>query len=203
MNYAALKAHFRSVLNRRDITDSLVTTFLEQAIARAQRTLRLPSMERLDLVTVGDTFDGIDIPSDMIELIAVYVDQRKLRQVGLGSFLELPQGAGTPAYYTRLTNKIMINPAPAEGTVIKILYYGEFEPLVSDTDETTLSAIAPDLIVYGALSYAADHFLDERKADFEARFAQAMAEIMAQAVDTDWGGGTMAISPAYQLDGDY
>ena len=42
--------------------------------------------------------------------------------------------------------------------------------MVANTDENDLAAVAPDLIIYGALGYAADYYLDERRDIFEAKF---------------------------------
>ena len=41
--------------------------------------------------------------------------------------------------------------------------------MTADTDENDLAAVAPDLIIYGGLTYAADFYLDERRDIFEAK----------------------------------
>ena len=46
MNKGNLRSHFKAVLNRSDITDALADTFIDQGIARIQRSLRIPSMEK-------------------------------------------------------------------------------------------------------------------------------------------------------------
>jgi hypothetical protein len=73
MNYGETKAQFLGLLKRRDITDSLAETFLQQAVSRIQRVLRIPPMEK----SVAVVYDGtiltngeIPIPSDYLRLIA-------------------------------------------------------------------------------------------------------------------------------------
>ena len=46
MNLGNLRSHFIALLNRSDITNSLADTFIDQSIARIQRQLRIPSMEK-------------------------------------------------------------------------------------------------------------------------------------------------------------
>lgn len=46
MNKGEIRAHFKALLNRSDITDALADTFIDQGITRIQRSLRVPSMEK-------------------------------------------------------------------------------------------------------------------------------------------------------------
>ena len=52
MNKGAIRTHFKELLNRSDITDSLADTFIDQSIARVERTLRIPSMEKTANYTI-------------------------------------------------------------------------------------------------------------------------------------------------------
>ena len=47
MNKGELRTHIKDVLNRTDVTDALVDTFIFQTLSRIQRLLRIPSMEKL------------------------------------------------------------------------------------------------------------------------------------------------------------
>ena len=64
-----------------------------------------------------------------------------------------------------------------------------------DTDENALSKIAPDLIIYSALTYASDYYLDERAAQFEQKFVGFLTELQEQANDQEVNGGTQVIQP--------
>jgi hypothetical protein len=74
MNYGELQAQFEGLLKRRDMTPTQSTTFLQQAIARIQRVLRIPPMEKSVAVVYDGTIltDGeIPIPNDYLRLIAM------------------------------------------------------------------------------------------------------------------------------------
>ena len=90
---------------------------------------------------------------------------------------------------------LLLHPQPTSGDLV-LYYYGEFAPMTADTDENDLAAVAPDLIIYGALTYAADFYLDERRDIFEAKFQQFLSELQEQANDQELNGGTQAIQPA-------
>ena len=53
MNKGEIRAHFKALLNRSDCTDALADTFLNQALTRIQRILRIPPIERMQTYTVS------------------------------------------------------------------------------------------------------------------------------------------------------
>src|SRR5687768_10835213 len=74
MNYGELKAQFEGLLKRRDMTAAQSDTFLQQAVSRVQRVLRIPPQERSVAITYdGSTFtDGeIPVPNDYLRLIGM------------------------------------------------------------------------------------------------------------------------------------
>jgi hypothetical protein len=52
-------------------------------------------------------------------------------------------------------------------------------------------------LVYAALSYAADYYVDERKPAFEETFARIYGELVEQATAIEMNQSGLAISPAY------
>jgi hypothetical protein len=71
--------------------------------------------------------------------------------------------------------------------------------MTADSDENALATIAPDLISYAALTYAADFYLDERSATFEGKYQAFLNEIQTQADDQELTGSLQSIRPAYSL----
>jgi hypothetical protein len=183
MNYGELKTHFQSILNRRDLTTSLKETFLQLAISRIQRELRAPLMEKAVEVTISSDYDGLEIPSDYIALVALTVvdEEIKLQRVDL-EVAQLEALSQThPRVFARQGGKWILGPTPTEDTVIRIDYFAELGALEDDTDENTLTIVAPDLITYGALTYAAEYFLDRRLEAFENRYQATLTAIQGQA----------------------
>lgn len=69
--------------------------------------------------------------------------------------------------------------------------------MTQNTDENAIAAVAPDLIIYAALTYAADYYLDERAALIEQKYGLFLSEIQEQANDQEMNGGVQSIQPTY------
>jgi len=55
MNKGEIRAHFIALLNRSDCSNALADTFIDQAITRIQRQLRVPAMEKQNQYNVTNT----------------------------------------------------------------------------------------------------------------------------------------------------
>lgn len=197
MNKGNLRSHFIAVLNRSDITNSLADTFIDQGIARIQRTLRIPIMEAQQTYAISVQTASIVVPSDMLELMDIYFDKTTLTRVPLEEMLQMKDigETGTPMYFTRERSTLLLYPEPATGTVV-VNYYAEFPAMTSDSDENTLAKVASDAIIYAALTYAADYFLDERADLFTSKFGQFIAELQGQSDDADASGSLQVMRPS-------
>ena len=198
MNKGELRVHFKDLLNRSDITDTLANTFIDQAISRTERTLRVPSMEKQHVYNISASTSLLVIPSDFLEIINIYSGATSLTRVPINELLEFSSGGGngTPKYFTREDETLLIYPNPTFGSV-KLNYYAQFAEMTSDTDENALAISSSDLIIYGALGYASDHFLDERGPLFEQKYQMFMREIQEQANTAEQSGTVQAIRPTY------
>jgi hypothetical protein len=198
MNKLGIREQVKALMNRNDFTDAVANTFIDQAVARVQRTLRIPPMEKVELYTITDVSpDTLVLPNDFLNVKHLYANDRLMEYVDLGQFLAAPSEVGEPRIYTRIQGTLKIKPTPAQGSVVTMVYYGEIPDLVNDTDETWLSAIGSDLLIYGALTFAADYFVDDRKQVFEERFASIYGEIEEQARIGEMDQSAMRIQPAY------
>ena len=197
MNLGDLRTHFKNLLNRSDVTDALANTFIEQGISRIQRQLRTPMTENLTNYTISGQTASVDLPTDFIEIISLYYDTTELRRVPMAKYRTVAPSAvaGNPVMFTREQSRLKLHPQPTSGTLV-LYYYGEFEAMTADSDENVLAQVAPDLIVYAALTYAADWFLDERAELFENKFNQFILEVQEQANDQEMNGGVQSIQPA-------
>lgn len=196
MNKGALRVHFKDLLNRSDITDTLADTFVDQSISRIQRTLRVPSMEKQMSYTIVDKTAFLFLPNDFLEIIDFYYDSTSLTRLPLRDIMQLRDGgeSGTPKFFAREGGSLVIYPYPSSGSV-KLNYYGEFAEMAADTDENNLAASSSDMIIYGALSFASDYYLDERGPLFEQRFMQLLTEVQEQANDAEMSGTVQVMRP--------
>jgi len=197
MNYGDLKTHFKNVLNRSDITTALQETFIDQGIQRIQRSLRTPLMEKQREYTISAQAPSVILPTDFLEIMDIYHGTTALQRVPIATMLGYKTNtrSGTPEYFTRESNTLLLYPEPTTGT-LTLNYYGEFAAMTDDADENNLAAVASDLIIYAGLTYAADYYLDERAATFEAKYVQFMTELQEQANDQELSGTTQQIQPS-------
>lgn len=214
MNLSQLKAQFLALMNRSDLNGNpaLATTFISQAIMRLQRELRVPFMEKIVRYTIPSSFDatlGLAIPSDLLDLIDLNVDSDNdgmldypLQRVQLKEAMSRAQMLDIPRVFARRGGYWVIGPQPAVGSVIEIVYYAEFAPLVNPTDTNTVSSIAWDAVVYGALAAAADFYNDDRSQVFESRYGQITQNLQAMA-DSDELTADAVMRPALLFNNDY
>lgn len=199
MNKAAIREQIKALLNRNDATDAQVDTFIEQAVARIQRTLRVPSMEKVEIYsTTEDLPNTLSLPNDFLQLKHLYRSDGVIEYVDLGRFLKTVDAPGNkPLYYTRVQGSYLIKPTPPQDYEITMIYYGEIPDLANDTDSNFVTEIAPDLLVYGALTFAADYFVDDRKAAFEEIAVRIFNEIQDQANTMEFAQDGMAVNNAF------
>lgn len=210
MNYGEIRTHFNELLNRTDITPALTTKFIEQGLQRLTRTLRVPAMEHREEISVHPSGTSeVRLPNKFLETIDMYhsggniIDRVPMSKMAA---LRASTSYGEPRFYTRQQERFLLYPYPKTGS-ITLNFYGEFEPLydndstyvsaTDDANETTLTKIAPDLLIYAGLTYAALYYLDEREVAFEEKYQMLLAEIQAQADDQEVNGGTQVINQAY------
>lgn len=189
MSYGDVKTQFLGILNRRDITATLVDTFMGYAIQRIQRELRVPAMERVTEITTDGT-SRVTVPSDLLQFISVHFNddnngRTKLTRTDLPTILREASVQGMPRYYHREAQYLYLGPYPPEDQTLFIHYYADASNLTADADENWLTEIAPSLLVYGALSYAADYFLDDRKMMFEQSYIQTAEQLQIQALQDE------------------
>jgi hypothetical protein len=214
MQLSDLTTQFLGLMNRTDLTNtpSLATTFINQAIMRLQRELRVPFMEKVILYQIPNTYNpalGLSIPSDLLELIDLNIDSNgdgimdyPLQRVNLKDAMRYSQLIDVPTVFARKGGYWIIGPQPAIGIWVEIVYYAEFAPLINPTDTNTISVIAWDAVCYGALSAACDYYNDDRAGAFEARYKQ-IAEMLQEQADADELTADASVRPALLLANDW
>ncbi len=202
MQYSEIKTTFTGILNRRDITPTQINTFLNLGLQYVQRKLRVPPMEK----TMAFTCDGnrlIPIPGDFLEAIALFTDDtvsvNKLEKRDLQTVLRASHNPGSATMYHRYGSNFMVAPVPAAGIVLYVNYYADATALSADTDHNWITDAMPSVLVYAALMYAADFFLDDRKTAFSQTLIEDMSDVQEMANRDELTNGTM--SPVLNMDG--
>src|SRR5437868_2438738 len=146
MKLGDLKTQFKGLLNNSVVNNNstLVMTFINQAIMRIQRELRVPFMEKQILYTIPDPFTKLSIPSDLLALKGILVDadgdginEYELTRRDLSTTIRASQLPGPPSVYARQGGSWILGNKPAAGDKVLIYYYAEFAALVDDNSENT------------------------------------------------------------------
>lgn len=198
MNKQGIRNQILGLLNRNDCSNTQADVFIDQAVARIQRNLRIPSMEKTQIYTAPATGANLlTLPSDFLQLKHLYHELGTVRFVDLSTFLATQDSPGnTPVIYTRIQGGLQIKNTPPKDFKTYMVYYGEIPDLVNDTDENFLTVIAPDLLTYAALVYAADFFMDDRRDKFEEISTRMFEELNNQAIEMEFAAEGMAIAPS-------
>lgn len=202
MNKAQIREQFTGLLNRNDLTTALANSFIEQGLAKIQRTLRVPAMEAQESITSNSTNgDTIILPNDFLNVKYLYSTTQlgtlMMDYKDVATFMAIPSSTGQPRWYTRIRGELKMKPYPQVGTPIDMVYYNEIPDLINDTDENFLTVIAPDLLVYAALTFAAQYYVDDRVKIFEEKYAEIYAEVEEQSRLVDMEQTSLSIAPAY------
>jgi hypothetical protein len=206
MNKATLRERIRDLLNRTDLTDSVANHFIDQAMQRIQRALRTPMNEKLGTLIIEQEYPEFGLPVDFLELISltyfnaegeVAAVLERLPTTRLEDKKRQQDVTGVPLFFARKHLDILLYPVPSSGT-LEVYYYSEFPEIDEVNPEHVLTKVAPDLVIYGALSFAADYFIDDRGPLFEQRYQTALAEIQEQSDAQQLSGGIQTVQPAYE-----
>lgn len=211
MSYNSMMADFTAILNRDDCSAAQAATFMQQGVQRIQRTCRIPSMERQQIITVGDQpCNFIVSPPDLIQPIDLIwtpaptngrgTKSQALTKLGAYRDLLKKNPLDRPRWYARLQAQFWIAGTMITGETLQFFYYGNFSPWVSGASDNELSASTPDLGVYAALGYAGDYFECALAAQWESRFQEIKGEVTQMGEDLDAEGGEQVMQPIYQWD---
>lgn len=202
MNKIELRTYFQGILNNTESTDTLADSFLDVALRRMQRRLRLEGMETTYTYTVPETgYVGIPIPTDYLDKKYLWLvdgdDSRQLEMLPMSKWIVQPDDGGTPCFYIRQGTYFQVKPTPLAGKTFKLLYYKQQAPLMSDGDYNALTTEAPEVVAYGALVLAADYFADVRGGGFKAAYTEMMMDLQAKADLEEVSGSDQSQAPAY------
>jgi len=211
MSYNTMKSDFLSILDRDEVQPggpqaALADTFLQQGIGRIQRTARLPSMERAQLITPdSEPMLQFPVPPDLLQVMDILVpypnDTRlyPLRHVSYRKLVQFNQ-FDSPHSYARSQTLIYVRGSVSVGTQLQFLYYGNFSPFADEDSDNELSASTPDLAVYAALKYAGDFFEHPLTQQWDQTYQAILAEVTQMGRDLDNEGGVNEVAQLYHWD---
>ena len=191
----------QAILNRDDCSSAQMTAFITQAQQRIQRELKIPSMERSELITATAALSYIAIPADLLQVIDIFTDNWHgnsvaLEKMSYRTLCRVPLVV-PPQAYARLQNTLQIRGQVPTGGPVNLLYYGTCGVLANPTDDNELTLACPDLLVYGALSYAGDNCEHPSTQTWDARYQSILAQVQSEAIALESTGGPAVMQPFY------
>lgn len=200
MNYGDQKSLVSSIINRRDVTATMITQAFSLAHALIQRSLRIPEMETKDTIdTSGGSVSTHAVPNTLLQLRTIVADGEVLQYVPYGNYVAMGTREGDPQYFTRVDGNFLFKPAIAQDAVAELVYYEKLTVMSADGDEPFLASLAPDLYIYGALSFLGDLVIDDRRSEWRAAFEALLANVQSDGDVEQSLMGTMQILPTYTL----
>jgi len=164
--YTGLKAAISSWLNREDLT-AQIPDFITMAEARFNRELRVNDMKKRSTTTITSGY--VDLPADWLQSIAIRelstLDTDALEYVAMEEYYDLQDNAltGTPRYYTIISNRIHLLPAPTASTDLELVYYAKIAALSGTNASNWLLAKSPDLYLHASLIQAEAYLVNDER----------------------------------------
>lgn len=170
-NYATLKAYVINRLNRPNVTDDEVATFIQQAEADMNRRIKHRLMDAED-AAFDLTGRTKAIPADFLAVRSWRFDlgdqisrPSRITFEPLDKLENRPNYTGTPCYYSKLGTNFVVWPTP-EGTITTRLGYRKKIPALSDASPTNwVLDDHSDVYVTGTLAEGYAFIKDEARED--------------------------------------
>jgi hypothetical protein len=190
---------------RKNIPANIINYFIENALSRANRALRIPPLERYSSLAISSE-GAMQLPSDFMEVkeLSVQVgnrlsilDRKTINEVD--SIQALYSVVGSPAkpeVFGRYGNYFKMAPWSEGSDLFANLYYYAAEPqLVDPGDSNWFTDWAPDLLVYGAMAELCTYTRDEDGAAlWDSKFTNEINILQAVEDRATWSGSSIAVS---------
>lgn len=198
MTLGELRAQFLARLNRDDCTAELADSFISEGLLRIGREVRARFMETTLAVDTAADVSAFPIPADYAETIDVIANGWPLTRKSYREMLRLNvAGTACPSIYARQGSTIFVRGIVPAGGELSLIYHAKPAALVADGDTNTVTLNASDLLLYAALVPAADHFQQDKLAEWEARYALVKGELATEVSQEEAVGGSQVVEPMY------
>lgn len=202
-DYASLQSALTDYATRDDLS-TVVTTFIAQGEARIYRDLRVIDME----VTASETITNgsFALPADYLKMRNLYVtdatgaylyELRRQSPAWLRGTYQIQSAQGTPQFYAREGQNIIVGPYPDASYPVSMLYYSRLASLSNTNTTNWLITKNPDLIFAAAMVELAIYTQDQAALQYwESKYGQVMSAVQGADKRERMSGGAPSMSPA-------
>jgi hypothetical protein len=198
---AGIRASVYQWSQRKSIPSAVIDDFIEIALSRATRALRIPPLEFFQTIPI--TAEGYaELPFDFMEAKEVYVvvngknvllERKAINEV---DWTFTASDGNCPVYFGRFGNALRVAPwkLGSEST-LKLYYYKIIPPMKTDDASNWFTLYAPEVLLYGALVELCNYTRDsEGMAIWNSKFNEAVNIIQGVEDRAEWRGSTVAVS---------
>lgn len=202
-DYTDFLTEVKDWINRPDLSDSVVASWVRSAEARMDRELRVRENHKRSRATVASSY--IPLPSDWMEFEYIrYVPDedstelniqrgKPLVYVSHHQMLDVLHDENhtlrEKAMYTVVGDELIIAPEISSDTPIEMGYYHRVPQFSADA--TTLRSRYPDLYLYATLANTPGYLVEDERLAFWA----SQATSIIQGLNEAWTKGKMGGSP--------
>jgi hypothetical protein len=198
-----IKDSLKEWSQRKNIADTVWNDFIELALSKANRALRIPPCETFSALTVSET-GYLELPSNFIEVKelkiqvdnnTIILDRKSIHEVDDVS--NLSTIGCDPSIFGRSGNYLRIAPWSGGEGLATLYYFAALPPLVDDTSTNWFTQYAPEILLYGAMDELASYTRDtEGSALWRAKFNEAVDILQSMEDRAEWRGNTLGVTLA-------
>lgn len=166
--FSALVTETKDFLNRDDLTDAKVASFIGLAEAHLNKRLRVREMVERSTTALNEEYEYV--PSDFLEARRIYISNtsptHELRAMSPQALTRAYSGstAGRPQAYAIISSQMQFRPPPDSGSAytLEMTYYARIAAL-SDTNQSNgVLDNYEDLYLYATCAVASTYLLDDQ-----------------------------------------
>lgn len=189
---------------RKNIPVATMNTFIELALSKCNRMLRIPPLEAYTSPVVST--DGyFSIPDDYLEVKELSLDiagnrtileRKSINEV---NYMYSRVG-GDPCIFGRIGNQFRIAPWGLEDTTVGLYYFNVIPKMVDDNQSNWITTYAPELLLYGGLAELSKYVRDDEGVQrWGSQFTEAVNILQGVEDRSEWRGSSIGVS----IDGSY
>jgi hypothetical protein len=198
-NRGELRSSIKEYSQRKNIPDATINGFIELAMSKANRMLRIPPLEAYSTIPVS--VDGyFTIPDDYLETKELSLDingyRRILERKSINEvdYMYARRG-GDPCIFGRIGNQMRIAPWGLEDTSIGMYYSNIIPAMVDDQQTNWLTEYAPEILLYGGLAELSKYTRDDEGTQrWTSQFTEAVNIIQGTEDRSEWRGSSIGVS---------
>ena len=197
-----IRASIKQWSQRKNIPDEVLNDFIEIALTRATRALRIPSLESFQTLPINS--DGYaQLPYDFQEAKEVYIivnDKRVLLERKAINEVDWnynrSSGIAVPCFFGRFGNYLRVAPwNGAQDALLNLYYYNIIPPMPTDDSTNWFTLYAPEVLLYGAMVELCNYTRDmDGMSVWNNKFNEAVNIIQGVEDRAEWRGSTVAIT---------